>query len=415
MLATGSSDELVNLYSIASDTPARPSGTAALPTLLPAASTSTRNRELGSLAHHAGAVSALVFPGRAKLLTAGMDNVLAVARTSDWVVLSKLKAPIPRPTGRPAGDTAAAGEVPAGIAGIAVHPSAKLALSVGLGEKCMRLWNLVTGKKAGVLSFERDMLTAVGEGRWRGGEGRSVAFAGDGDEFVVGFERGAVVFALDCTVKGVARPSYPLTKVCQAKFLPKRAWSGMKGNVLALATEDGRIVFFDSGSTTAKEAAGDEHDGSEESTPRYRILGTMGEVTKGNRIKDFEVLSVDVGGTEETILVTGSSDGAVRIWRVDVEALAAAATATLEAVAAPKSTKSFGDLLATHDTARRITCLTAFVMDAGSMDEADCRENGEHIVKAEEVVHVNGSHHGADGLETTEHDPDGSEFGGYDD
>jgi len=383
MLASGGSDECVNLYSIASDKPGRPSGKAALPTLLPAASTSTRNRELGRLAHHAGAVSALVFPGRAKLLTAGMDNVLAVARTSDWVVLSKLRAPIPRPTGRPAGDTAAAGEVPAGIAGIAVHPSAKLALTVGLGEKCMRLWNLVTGKKAGVLSFDRDVLAAVGEGRWRGGEGRSVAFAEDGDEFVVGFERGAVVFALDCTVKGIARPSDPPTKVCQAKFLPKESCPGMKGNVLALATEDGRIVFFDSGSTVGKDARGDAHDAKKESVERCRVLGSMGEITKGNRIKDFEVLSLDVGGTQETILVTGSSDGAVRVWQVHVKALTAAATATHEASAAPELTQSMGLLLALHDTARRITCLTAFVMDAHDGVETNEDASGDALDDSE--------------------------------
>ena len=60
----------------------------------------------------------------------------------------------------------------------------------------MRLWNLVTGKKAGVLSFERSMLQAVGEGRWTSGEGRRVAWNSLGEEFVVAFEKGCVVFGM---------------------------------------------------------------------------------------------------------------------------------------------------------------------------------------------------------------------------
>ena len=38
-------------------------------------------------------------------------------------------------------------------------------VTVSKGERCMRLWNLVTGKKAGVLNFSRDVLHSV-----RGGE-----------------------------------------------------------------------------------------------------------------------------------------------------------------------------------------------------------------------------------------------------
>lgn len=49
----------------------------------------------------------------------------------------------------------------------AVHPSLILMLSVSKGEKSMRLWNLVTGKKAGVLNFSREMLMEVGEGKHR--------------------------------------------------------------------------------------------------------------------------------------------------------------------------------------------------------------------------------------------------------
>ena len=93
-------------------------------------------------------------------------------------------------------DTAAPGEVPAGVNDFAIHPSMKLMVTVGRGEKSMRLWNLVTGKKAGVLSFDRDLLAQVGEGRYGSGEGRRVLWTESGEDFVVGFERGAVVFGM---------------------------------------------------------------------------------------------------------------------------------------------------------------------------------------------------------------------------
>ena len=72
----------------------------------------------------------------------------------------------------------------------------KLIVSVGKGEKCMRLWNLVTGKKAGVLNFGRELLQGVGEGKWGRGEGRRVEWNSLGEEFVVSFERGCAVFGM---------------------------------------------------------------------------------------------------------------------------------------------------------------------------------------------------------------------------
>ena len=60
----------------------------------------------------------------------------------------------------------------------------------------MRLWNLVTGKKAGVLNFGKEILEAVKEGKWSSGEGRKVTWDSQGQEFAVAFERGAMVFGV---------------------------------------------------------------------------------------------------------------------------------------------------------------------------------------------------------------------------
>lgn len=196
ILASGSSDQVINLYHISRDAPSRRKGLE-IPTIAGTkVKENPRNKELGSLNHHGGSINALYFPTRSKLLSAAEDNTIAVARTRDWTVLSTIKAPIPKAHGRPSGDTAPLGGTPAGVTDFAIHPSMKLMVSVGKGERCMRLWNLVTGKKAGVLNFERDLLQGVGEGRWASGEGRKVEWNSLGEEFVIGFERGCVVFGM---------------------------------------------------------------------------------------------------------------------------------------------------------------------------------------------------------------------------
>ena len=198
ILASGSSDQIINLYHISTVAPSKqkPKGPL-IPTLGGnKIEENPKNRELGSLQYHSASVNALYFPTRSKLLSVADDNTIAVARTRDWTVLSTIKVPIPKAHGRPSGDTAPLGGTPSGVNDLAIHPSMKLIVSVGKGEKCMRLWNLITGKKAGVLNFERDLLQGIGEGRWASGEGRRVEWNILGEEFVVGFERGCVVFGL---------------------------------------------------------------------------------------------------------------------------------------------------------------------------------------------------------------------------
>ena len=197
-LASGGTDERINLYHISTHaTCVKPAKNSLLSSL---SSTSKqenpKNKELGALLHHSASINALYFPGRSKLLSGAEDNTIAVTRTRDWTVLSTIKAPIPKSVGRPSGDTAPPGNAPAGINDFAVHPSMKLMISIGKGEKCMRLWNLVTGKKAGVLTFERELLKSIGEGKWASGEGSKVRWNIAGDEFAVSFSRGAIIYGM---------------------------------------------------------------------------------------------------------------------------------------------------------------------------------------------------------------------------
>lgn len=365
LLATGSSDERINLYNISTAPPSSSTSKPNLPTLAGTpVSENSRNRSLGSLVHHDRAITSLHFATKTKLFSGAEDNTIAISRTRDWTVLSSIKAPIPKPTGRPSGDTAGPGEFPAGINDFAIHPSQKLMLSVGRGEKCMRLWNLMTGKKAGVLNFDRDLLMQVGETKHSSGESRRVLWAEDGESFVVGFDRGAAVFGIDSKPTGIIKPS-PSTKLHQMKFLPQAQ------NILVASTEDGRILFFHT-----ETASSDVVDAKK--LPICACIGQLGGRDAGfpGRIKDFDVIPLPSSkkGEASLLVVTASSDGAIRLWALDgIDASASS----------DEKTKEVGKVLGTHETGNRITCMGAFVMD-GVATADDVESDAEEDANSDE-------------------------------
>lgn len=364
ILASGGSDERINLYSL-STAPPPASKTSELPSLSGTATfENSRNRSLGNLIHHDRPITHIHFPTKSKLFSAAEDNTIAISRTRDWTVLSSIKAPIPKPQGRPSGDTAGPGEIPAGVNHFAVHPSQKLMLTVSRGEKCMRLWNLMTGRKAGVLNFEREMLTRVGESKHSSGEGRRVLWDEGGESFVVGFERGAVVFGLDSEPVAVVRPSPP-TKLHQMRTLSRRSELPAK-DLLAISTEDGRVLFFNitGGSPDATDTAPDK------TMPTSPCIAQLGGHAAGltGRIKDFEIINLPssaVNADEPMLVVTGSSDGAIRLWTLFPSEL----PGHPGMADAGKGALQVGTLIATRETGNRITCLTAFVLDGKARKE----------------------------------------------
>jgi protein MAK11 len=351
ILASGSTDERINLYHLSAHAPSKIS-VPVTPSLNPKAIVENpQNRELGSLLHHSSTITALHFPNRSKLLSSAEDSTIAVTRTRDWSLLSTIKAPIPKPVGRPSGDTAPLGGAPSGVNDFAVHPSMKLMISVGKGEKCMRLWNLVTGKKAGVLNFERGILGEVGEGKHSSGEGRKVAWGATdvGEEFCVGFERGILVFGMDSKPKCKVVPE-PRTKIHELCYVQL----GDEGDIqlLAVSTEDGRILFYSTRPADLVISA--TVQGKEAPLASAKMFAQLGgkEAGLSGRIKDFNILSNGEGLTRDFIIVTGGSDGALRIWK-----LAAAEVASHKGKA-----KQVGELLGTYETNNRVTCLKSFVM-----------------------------------------------------
>jgi protein MAK11 len=224
-------------------------------------------------------------------------------------------------------------------------------ISVGKGEKCMRLWNLVTGKKAGVLNFGREILSEVGEGKYGRGEGRKVAWGSTdaGEEFCVGFERGILVFGMDSRPRCKVVPD-PRTKIHQLCYISIS--EDGESSVLALSTEDGRILFY---STRPDDvAAAVAAEGEDAPMPLGKVIAQVGGKESGvsGRIKDFKTLKVgDKAGS--LIIIGGSSDGCIRLWQLQCSDLQAQ-TPGYE----PKKAR----LLGSYETGNRITCLEGFVM-----------------------------------------------------
>ncbi|USP79776.1 p21-activated protein kinase-interacting protein 1-like [Curvularia clavata] len=367
-LATGSTDERINLYSISTAPPAPSKLRPKLPSLNGGSITENpKNKELGSLLHHSSNITALYFPTRSKLLSSAEDSTIAITRTRDWTALSTIKAPIPKPQGRPSGDTAGPGEVPSGINDFAVHPSMKLMLSVGKGEKCMRLWNLVTGKKAGVLNFDRNILTAVGEGRFSSGEGRRVIWDPEGEEFAVGFDRALVIFNIDSKPKAKIAP-FPRSKIHQMHYLPEQP---QHPNTLLVSTEDGRVLLYNTAETTTPEDPSSSEKSKQSDIPQSKLIAQIGGPAAGmtGRIKDFEILPLS---PQRCVIVTACSDGTVRFWALSMADLDSKSAETANKAAAQKgfSAPQVGTLLGSYSTGTRITCMKAFPM-TGKPDQDD--------------------------------------------
>ncbi|KAI0486836.1 WD repeat domain-containing protein [Xylaria cf. heliscus] len=353
MLASGSSDERINVYHISAHPPKRKAKDA-LSLIAPRKILENpKNRELGTLLHHSSTISALSFPTRSKLISASEDSSIAVTRTRDWSLLSTIKVPKPKPQGRPSGDTAALDGAPAGVNDFAVHPSMKLMISVSKGERCMRLWNLMTAKKAGVLNFSRDILQEAGESKHSPGEGRKVVWGSteEGDEFCVGFDRDLIVFGMDSTPKCRVMPE-PRRKIHQFCYVPL---DSADSSLLAVSTEDGRIMFF---STNTEDLSSEESktDKKTEKLPIAKLVAQVGGAEAGitGRIKDFTICRFMGEKGDELLVPTGSSDGKVRLFKMTVKDLVEARKREI--------TKQIGQLLGTYSTQNRITCLSAFVM-----------------------------------------------------
>ncbi|KAI5795020.1 WD40-repeat-containing domain protein [Geopyxis carbonaria] len=387
ILATSSADERINLYMLSTLLPP----VTALSALKPL---SGRNKHLGALHHHLNTPTALLFtPNRSKLFSAGADGQIHILRTRDWSLLSTLKAPKPKPkpinyakdygeANGPRIDTFGSegyGGGTGAINDIALHPSQKILLSVGAGERAVRMWNLMTGRKAGVLVFDRKHVPSQ-----FGSEGNRIGWSTAGEEYAVMFGRGVVIFGMDSKPKAQIAPE-PLTKLHAMRYVtlpsrilkPEATEDGDKDmEVLMIATEDGRVLFYATSPTDAEDPA---------TAP---LLGTLGGRSLGmpTRIKDLVLITAE----GRYFVVTACSDGVVRIWDLCGHGSSAIEVAENETESSKKPktddadadadkpkeadvavAKQVGTLVGMYETARRITCMDAMVMAEGEEEPED--------------------------------------------
>jgi protein MAK11 len=144
-------------------------------------------------------------------------------------------------------------------------------------------------------------------------------------------------------------------------------------DIFAISTEDGRILFYSTALTPASKRT---QPGSQPHIPICEAIGQLGGAGEGltGRIKDFEILKTI--NPRILLIVTGSSDGAIRLWLLDEAELTDISSVlqwpehgSEESKAHASNDKrsnatitQVGSLLGTYEAGNRITCLKAFVM-----------------------------------------------------
>ncbi|KAF9454373.1 WD40 repeat-like protein [Macrolepiota fuliginosa MF-IS2] len=299
-LATGSADEIIKVWDL------------------------RRRKEIGGLMHHEGSVTHLIFPSRSHLLSASEDGTLCLFRARDWAVLRALKGHKGR------------------VNSMAVHPSGKVALSVGK-DKALRMWDLMRGK--GVAS------TKLGK------EGEIVRWSVDGKYFVVQSGSTIDLYNTDMTLlHTIQHPS----RLHDVKFCQRV--SG-EGEVLLVGAEDKKLSIYDI---------------SEDSSHPPTIIAQM--VGHGNRVKAVQTLRIALppasGRTSTTIVTTVSSDGKIRVY--DMYSIPAAFEKVTEI-----------EPVAEYDTnGTRLTCVTVADGDIASSEPTNGKR--KHDKEGTDEEDVNG-------------------------
>lgn len=156
-----------------------------------------------------------------------------------------------------------------------------------------------------------------------------------------------------------------MTKLHQLKYVKLDTSDEANSELLTVSTEDGRILFY---STDPKHLVKPSED-AESPLPIAPLLFQLGGKDHGQstRIKDFEVLYLKgKSAASSCLIVTGSSDGEVKIWSLNQDQLKQSQTdkpsKSKKEAPSKEAPRQVGTLLGSYETGNRITCLAAFVM-----------------------------------------------------
>ena len=186
----------------------------------------------------------------------------------------------------------------------------------------------------------------------------------------------------------------PPTKIQQVHYTDVTNGQGNRSEILAVSTENGRILFYSTTSIAGTETRDRSAQSSVSSLP---AIGQIDSAAYGrtNRIKDFEVLSIPntQGPGTRSLVVSGSSDGTVSVWILaqnfvptDDQRIRESSDFNsthplrLNGIQSEKqerspgrtTTASVGQIVGTYSIGNRITCLKAFVMsELGSKGQCE--------------------------------------------
>ncbi|KAF8317200.1 WD40 repeat-like protein [Clavulina sp. PMI_390] len=322
-LATGSSDEIIKVWDL------------------------KRKKEVGGLMQHQGSITHLAFPTRTHLISASEDGTIALFHTRDWELLLVLKGHKGR------------------VNCVAVHPSGKVALSVGK-DRALRMWDLMRGKPSAS--------TMLGK------EGEVVRWETGGKRFVVASGNTADVYSTDMKlIQSIQHAS----RIQDVRFRRHPDESDEVGadELLFIAAEDKKVSVYKRTSKVPAEPSNSvsdergEIEGEEveaQAREEYVIVAEL--VGHANRVKALDMLEIALpnppslpghGASSSAsskplktiVLSTCSSDGFVHVYDL----------ASLPSPSSSSSEVKVLEPVAKYDTkGTRLTCMTLAGSDSSS-------------------------------------------------
>ncbi|KAM9938025.1 hypothetical protein OXX80_002452 [Metschnikowia pulcherrima] len=253
-LVTGSNDEHIRIYDL------------------------QKRKELGTLLSHQGTVTTLKFSKESSktndlsksgkwLLSGSEDGKIIIWRTKDWETFGTLKGH----SGR--------------VNDLDIHPSGRVAISVGT-DNTIRLWNLMTAKKAAVLKIKgKDHV---------GQPADIVRWISEGKHFVVGLLNQLFIYELSEQAQIVKKVQFKSTLMCLETI------SIDNKEYLVVGLNNGAIQFYDVAKTLS----------DENPEPEFTLQG------HSNRVKGISFMCSESDTHNVPFLVSVSSDGKIVVWNL---------------------------------------------------------------------------------------------------
>lgn len=272
-LVTGSNDEHIRIYDL------------------------QKRKELGTLLSHQGTVTTLRFSKEAEekhevhksgkwLLSGSDDGRINIWRTKDWELFGTLKGHQGR------------------VNDLDIHPTGRVAISVST-DNTIRLWNLMTARKAAVLKIKgRDHLGQAGE---------FVRWTSSGKNFIVGLLKQLFIYDLGDEAEIRQKIQFKTTLMCVEIVIVAGTEYIVTGH------SDGSIEFLELSKVLEEKNL----------EPQFVLRG------HSNRVKGVSFFC-----NEETsdipYLVSVSSDGKIVVWDVS---------------------ENVRDQVAVYDSGERLNCI----------------------------------------------------------